>query len=200
MNLMPTTFEPSAINLYMQQALRPISRRYVYSAYVDSLPIEPHHKILEFGSGIGVMAELMAKKLSRGRLTCIDVSRRYLSRAKRNLRDYPNTTFINGKLTQLEMDTEVFDAINVHFVLHDVPAENRSSLVDEMYSLLRPGGKVFLREPLRESHGMGMNEINLLFAQAGFYRMYEREKRIRFYGDIYTTCFIKAANIQFFFS
>jgi ubiquinone/menaquinone biosynthesis C-methylase UbiE len=199
MNQLTTTFEPSTITVYMQQALRPISRRYLYGAYVDTLPVKPEDKILEFGSGIGVMAELLARKLYRGQLTCVDISKRYMSRAKRNLRDYPNTTFVNGQLVHLNFPAGEYDAVNVHYVLHDVPEENREELIAEMYELLRPGGKIFLREPVKESHGIPANETDRLFEMAGFIKTNGQERKMRFMGDAYAACYVKASNIRFFF-
>jgi ubiquinone/menaquinone biosynthesis C-methylase UbiE len=196
----PYNYEPSNWSVYMQQALRPISKKYLYNTYVNSLPLKPNSKVLEFGSGIGAMAELLARRLYEGKLTCVDISDRYLSKARKNLRDYPNTTFLHGRLTKLDIEDGEYDAINVHFVLHDVVKENRAQLVDEMYRLLRPGGKVYLREPLKESHGMPSAEINELFMNAGFYPVYEDEKKVRFRGDTFSACYSRLSNIQFFFS
>ena len=137
--------EPRGWSIYMQQALRPISKRYLYSSYVNSLPLRPNFKMLEFGSGIGAMAELLARRLSDGELVCVDISDRYLSKARKNLKDYPNISFYHGRLANLQLDYNEFDAINVHYVLHDVDKENRIKLIKEMYELLKPGGKVYLR-------------------------------------------------------
>jgi ubiquinone/menaquinone biosynthesis C-methylase UbiE len=193
-------YEPSSLSVYVQQALRPISKKYLYNNYVNSLPLKPESKVLEFGSGIGAMAELIARRLHNGELTCVDISDRYLSKARKNLRDYPNTSFYHGKLTKLDIGIGAYDAINVHFVLHDVQKENRSRLVTEMHQLLKAGGRVYVREPLKESHGIPSSEINELFLSAGFYPIYEEEKRIRFRGEIFSACYRKLSNIQFFLS
>jgi ubiquinone/menaquinone biosynthesis C-methylase UbiE len=191
-------FEPSNLTVYVQQALRPISKRYLYNKYVNSLPLKPSTKMLEFGSGIGAMAELFARRLSEGELTCVDISDRYLSKARRNLREYPNTSFHHGRLTNLQLENGSFDAVNVHHVLHHVIEENRTPLITEMYQLLRPGGKVYLREPLKEPHGISADEINKLFVGAGFYPLYEEGKKVRFRGEIFSACYSKLSNIQFF--
>jgi ubiquinone/menaquinone biosynthesis C-methylase UbiE len=193
-------YEPSNWSVYMQQALRPISKRYLYNQYVNSLPLRPDSKILEFGSGIGVMAELFARRLNDGELTCVDISDRYLSKARKNLRDYPNTSFVRGRLTKLNIEESEYDAINIHFVLHDIEKKDREQLICEMYRLLKPGGKVFVREPLKESHGMPAAEINELFLDAGFYPVYEEDKKVRFRGEIFSACYARLSTIQFFFS
>lgn len=193
-----TQSEPSNWSIYMQQALRPIQKKYFYESYVNRLPLKPNYKVLEFGSGIGVMAELLARRLYEGELTCVDISDRYLSKARKNLRDYPNTSFYHGRLINLYLEYGEFDAINVHFVLHDVEKENRVKLISEMYDLLKPGAKIFLREPLKESHGIPSNEIKKLFLDAGFYPLYEEEKKVRIMGDTFSACYAKISNLRFF--
>lgn len=182
----------------MQQALRPISKRYYYSSYVNSLPLKPTDQIIEIGSGIGAMAELLAQKVPAGQLTCVDISRRYLSTATQNLRKYSNTTIVNGNLSQLSGNSASYDAINIHYVLHDVPKANRIKMINEMYSLLRPGGKVYLREPLKDSHGIPSEEVAKLFFDAGFYQMYQNESKIRIIGNVVTACYAKVSTVKFF--
>jgi hypothetical protein len=67
-----------------------------------------------------------------------------------------------------------------------------------MYGLLRPGGKIFLREPVKESHGIPADEIDKLIEVAGFIKTSGIEKKKRFMGEAYTACYVKASNIRFF--
>jgi ubiquinone/menaquinone biosynthesis C-methylase UbiE len=193
-----TISEPSNWSVYMQQALRPISKKYLYGSYVNGLPLRPNFKVLEFGSGIGAMAELLARRLYEGELTCVDISDRYILKARKNLRDYPNTTLYKGRLMNLELLTGELDAINIHFVLHDVTKGNREKLVSEMYDLLIPEGKIYLREPLNKNHGIDLQEIKNLFLDAGFFPLYEEVKKIRIFGDTFTACYSKISNLRFF--
>lgn len=190
--------EPRNLAIYMQQALRPISKRYYYSSYVNSLPLKPTDRIIEIGSGIGAMAELLAQKVPDGQLTCVDISRRYLSTATQNLRKYSNAILVNGNLSQLNFNSASYDAINIHYVLHDVPKANQLKMINEMYSLLRPGGKVYLREPLKDSHGMPSEEVEKLFLDAGFFQLYQNESKIRIIGNVVTACYAKIYAIKFF--
>jgi ubiquinone/menaquinone biosynthesis C-methylase UbiE len=194
----PNTFGPSSWSVNVQQALRPIRKKYLYNSYVNSLPLKPATKMLEFGSGIGAMAELLARRLYKGELTCVDISDRYLTKARKNLRDYPNISFHHGRLTHLNLGVGEYDAINVHQVLHHVMAENRAPLVAEMYQLLKPGGKVYLRETLKESHGIPAFEISKLFVDAGFYPLYENKTRVRFMGESFSACYAKLSTIKIF--
>jgi ubiquinone/menaquinone biosynthesis C-methylase UbiE len=194
------TFEPKSINLYLQKALRPINKRFYYSSYVNRLPIKPSDRVLEFGPGIGTVAGMLVRKLSMGELTCVDISNRYLNATRKHLKDFPNTSFLHGKLTNMNLKTNYYDVINIHFVLHDISRDSRQILVNEMFRLLRPGGQVFVREPLRSSHGLPKNEIKTLFAQAGFFPLNEEISKNRIYGELFTACYAKISTIQFFFS
>lgn len=189
--------EPSSINIYMQQALRPISRKYYYSNYINSLPIKKTDKIIDFGSGIGVISKLLADKLPKGNLTCIDISERYIASAKKKLKEYSNISFLTGELSNLDLHNDEFDAINIHNVLQYIPIHNRNLMIAEMYRLLRPGGKIYIRELLKDSKS---DELKSLFENNGFYLLYEEEKRIRMLGDTYSACYAKISNMQFFFS
>lgn len=193
-------YEPSNIQLYMQKALRPINKRFYYTSYVNSLPVKADDRVLEFGSGIGTVAGLLARRLKDGRLTCVDVSNRYLNVARKHLHKFENTSFLYGGLSSLNLKQGGYDVINIHFVLHDISKENRQMLVDEMFKLLRPGGKVFLREPIKLSHGIPENEIKRLFNNAGFFPLEEAKSQNRIYGPLFTACYAKISTIQFFFS
>jgi ubiquinone/menaquinone biosynthesis C-methylase UbiE len=180
------TPEPSSLNIVVQKVLRPINRRFYYSSYANSLPVKPSDRILEFGPGIGTIAGLIAKKLDKGELTCVDISNRYLNAARKHLKHYQNASFLHGGLMNLNLKPRRYDLVNMHYVLHDVERENRQMLVNEMFKLLRPGGKVLLREPINLSHGMPEKEIKRLFKEAGFFPLYEERGRNRIMGDYFT--------------
>jgi ubiquinone/menaquinone biosynthesis C-methylase UbiE len=183
---------------YMQQALQPISKRYYYSLYVNELPLKPTDKILEICSGVGDMAELLAKKVSKGQLICIDISDKYLNVSRNNLKSYPNATLRNGHLANLHLKRNSFDVVNMHFVLHDIPKESREVIVNEMFELLRPGGKVYIREPLRDERKISSLEIKTIFTEAGFYPLFHEENKMRFVGESITACYAKVSTMRFF--
>lgn len=195
-----TISEPSNWSVSVQQALRPINKKFLYNKYVDSLPILRNYKVLEFGSGVGAMAELLARKVDIGELTCVDVSDRYISKARKNLREYKNTSFHHGRLASLTIDENHYDAINVHQVLHLVIKENRQDLVEEMFRLLKNGGKVYLREFIDEENGITGQQINKLFLKAGFRVVRSEETRTRFKRGIITASYCKLSTILFFLS
>ena len=60
-----------------------------------------------------------------------------------------------------------FDVVLVHWMLHDVPPWDRPSVVAELARLLRPGGRLFSREPTRAKHGMPAEQAREVYAAAG---------------------------------
>jgi hypothetical protein len=55
----------------------------------------------------------------------------------------------------------------VHFLLHEVPAPQRTQAVRHLARVLRPGGTIVLREPIAAAHGIAPQEIRRLMTEAG---------------------------------
>ena len=72
-----------------------------------------------------------------------------------------------------------FDVVLVHWMLHDVPPWDRPSIVAELARLLRPGGRLFSREPTGAKHGMPAAQARELFAAAGLARDARRPRARR---------------------
>ena len=56
----------------------------------------------------------------------------------------------------------------MHFVLHDIKKEERKEVVEKFYSILKNGGRLFIREPIKENHGIKEEEIMELMIGVGF--------------------------------
>jgi ubiquinone/menaquinone biosynthesis C-methylase UbiE len=192
------SLEPSSFSIYLQQALRPIRKRYLKYSYVNNLPVETDYKLLDYGSGIGIMAELFAKRIHDGEITCVDISGRYMDKAKQNLRSFNNVSFHHGQLNNLNsLDTD-FDAINIHNVLYQIPPSDRELLIFEMYHILKPGGKIYIKEPLKDIVKSDTEEIQELFLNSGFIPVYEKHQKSRIWNDSFTACYSKLSRIKFF--
>lgn len=161
--------EPSWLEVAATEvAVATVARKY-YRSYVESLPLSGSERLLDFGSGGGYIARMLAKRLSRGgSVVCLDVSKRWLSRARRRVGKLPNVYFVHGDVESAEVVPESFDAVLAHFVIHDLPPRRRSTAFVYFSVFLRKGGKLFVREPYDPSHGMSAAEIRRLAAESGF--------------------------------
>ena len=86
---------------------------------------------------------------------------------KRAVGKYPNVDFLRGDLAGLPIEAESRDGVFIHYVLHDLPREERAGKVRLLSRKLKKGGKVYLREPTGKNHGMPADEIRAIMAGAG---------------------------------
>jgi ubiquinone/menaquinone biosynthesis C-methylase UbiE len=130
-----------------------------YKRYVRSLGLGGGERVLDLGSGSGAAAKHLAPLLQRGggTLTCVDISPRWLAQVRRTLRRYPNVEYRLGRVDEMDLPDASEDVIFIHWALHDVPAEDRPSYVSTLARLLRPGGRVFIREPSEENREKGLS-------------------------------------------
>lgn len=137
----------------------------VYRRWVAELGLAGNERVLEVGCGAGACARHLAAALPEGSLTCLDVDGRWLDIARRRLARFKRTEFAVGDIAQWQRAGE-FDAVVVHFVLHDIPARERSAALANIAASLKPGGRLFLREPT--GHAMAIEELLGLLTRARF--------------------------------
>lgn len=98
-------------------------------------------KLLEVGAGLGTDHVQFAKN---GALTTdLDLSSGHLEHAKRNfaLRGLSGG-FIHGDAEHMPFEDETFDVVYSNGVIHHSP--NTRRVVDEMYRVLKPGGRIIV--------------------------------------------------------
>ena len=141
----------------------------LYGRYVEQMGLRGDERVLDYGSGSGAAARHLAKRLEAGggRLTCMDVSARWQAAIRKVLRGYSNVEYRCGDVREMGLPEASFDVVLVHWMLHDVPPQDRPSIVAELARLLRPGGRLFSREPTGAKHGMPAAQARELFAAAG---------------------------------
>jgi SAM-dependent methyltransferase len=120
------------------------------SRFLDRQP--RHLDCIEFGCGEGYQARFMA---SRGHpVTAIDLSPAAIAKAVRDTPAGCNVTFLVGDMTDaasLHLPEAAFDlAIDIgclHMMTED---EDRTSYLELVCRVLKPGGRFYLQEGLRE--------------------------------------------------
>jgi ubiquinone/menaquinone biosynthesis C-methylase UbiE len=125
-------------------------------------------RVLDFGCGGGIGSVCLAKLLNNsGELTCVDASSYWIDRAKHRLRRYRNAKCLVGDIRKLDMPERHFNIISIIHVIHDIAPADRQSITDTLARLLNREGKLFIREPIKESHGMPVSEIVSLLTNSG---------------------------------
>lgn len=109
------------------------------------MEIQPHDKIVDLGTGTGRNACLMARHLSgTGKIVGVDIGREMGEQFERHCRHLKNVTFLRQRIDIPFRLEEPFDKAVLFFVLHGFPHEVRETILDNCFSLLRPGGRLIL--------------------------------------------------------
>jgi len=109
--------------------------------------LRPHHHVLEIGSGVGTVTELIADALdSAGSVTGIDISPKSIEIARRRLGNRGNVTLISGNILEVEV-TDRFDVVVLPDVIEHIPLELHEQLFGRIAGWLRDDGFALLHYP-----------------------------------------------------
>ncbi|MEO8484237.1 MAG: methyltransferase domain-containing protein [Acidobacteriota bacterium] len=129
-------------------------------AVVDEAALQPGERVLDIGTGSGIVAIEAAGRLgANGRIVGVDLSRQMLTQAARHARSAPG----HDRIALAETDAEhlpfaaaTFDCVVSLFALLHFP--NPSQALAEMRRVLKPGGRLVLgigsRPPLTSWKGL----------------------------------------------
>lgn len=138
----PTTFDVVTTRLLGRTLLRPFWR-----GWVRRLQLQRGERVLDFGSGSGQLSRRLALAVGpTGKVSCLDVSSRWLEVAREEAGDLAWVDFHLGDLDSLP--PSAYDVVHLHYVLHDIPPAYRGAVCTALRERLRPGGRLVLREPL----------------------------------------------------
>ena len=141
---------------------------FFYNPYLKTFGLNGSERVLDFGCGGGTGSVCLAKLLNTsGELKCLDVSKYWIDKARHRLRRYGNAKCLVGDIRELDIPASSFDVISIIHVIHDIAPTERQSVTDRLASLLDRHGKLFIREPIKESHGMPVSEIVTLLTNSG---------------------------------
>jgi len=152
-----------------------------YGKDIKSLGLKGDERILDFGCGGGVASRCLMRYVGKnGYVLCVDTSRYWMKVAAKRLREYPNVECRVGDIRLMNLPRGSFDVIVIFHVIHDIIPEERQPTLDVLSRLLKRQGKLFLREPVRSSHGMSIEEIHSLLVKAGLKEIVHSEDRTHY--------------------
>jgi 2-polyprenyl-3-methyl-5-hydroxy-6-metoxy-1,4-benzoquinol methylase len=155
----------------------------LYNPYFKTFGLKGNESVLDFGCGGGAGSLCLAHLLSKdGHLTCVDVSRHWIEKAKKRLAKYDNVECKSGDIRELDISDSSFDVISTIHVIHDIAPTERQSIVRILSQKLKEGGLLFIREPIKKSHGMPVEEIRALLSDAGLNEIEHKETKSEYIG------------------
>jgi ubiquinone/menaquinone biosynthesis C-methylase UbiE len=160
--------------------------------YLKKLGLQGGETLLEVGCGGGAVTRRLAQLLPNGRVVGVDPSTYWVEYARERLRRLRNVALHVGDVLTADIAPGTFDAALFHYVLHDIAAADRPSTLARIEELLKPDGRLFVREPMKEKHGMKPDEIRTLAVSVGLREEQAREKRAFLLGTHFQGIFRKA--------
>jgi ubiquinone/menaquinone biosynthesis C-methylase UbiE len=155
----------------------------MYYPYFETFGLRGDEKVLDFGCGGGAGSRCLLKFLNQsGRLTCVDTSNFWIGKARKRLGKYRNVECLAGDIRELDITDSAFDVISVIHVIHDIPPAERQETVEALSRRLKVDGTIFVREPIKKSHGMPVEEILELFSKEGLQETARKETKSEYAG------------------
>ena len=182
--------EPSSVDVFFTGVLGCVTARR-YNGYVNSFGLTGSERVLDYGSGSGRISRPIAQRLLQagGHLTCVVVSEVWMNSIRKRLEKYPDVDFRLGDITSLPIEDYSYDVILVHFVLHHIDRGARNEKVRALSEKLTAGGRLFIREPVRQGHGTPVDERLELMTNAGLRERSSRLTRSLAMGPVYEGVF-----------
>ena len=155
----------------------------LYKPYFSTFGLKGDESVLDFGCGGGVGSRCLSKFLNgQGHLTCVDISSFWIEKAAERLKKHPNAECKSGDIRELDIPEAAFDIISIFHVIHDIAPAERQSIVNTLSRKLKANGALFIREPVKKSHGMPVEEIRMLLSNASLKEIEFKETKSEYRG------------------
>jgi len=174
---------PSTLFVLEDKLKSLIGRPLLYNPYFKTFGLKGSEKVLDFGCGGGAGSRCLANLLNEdGHLMCVDVSSYWIAKARKRLDKYSNVECKSGDIRELDISDSSFDVISTIHVIHDIAPAERQDIVKALSQKLKAGGLLFIREPVKKSHGMPVEEIRALLSDASLEEIKHKETKSEYMG------------------
>ena len=140
--------EPEGLEIKLTKFLFKTVSKPVYKNFADKIKLEGREQVLDFGAGMGTVAYFIAKRLNKGRLTCNNISGKWMIELKKNLRGFSNVEPLFGEIYSIGLEPATFDVVYSHFSLNRVSENDLDRVISHLVLLMKPDAKMYIREPM----------------------------------------------------
>lgn len=165
-----------------------------YRNFVNSLELRGDEMVLDFGCGPGAASKFIAQNLERagGKLTCLDISEKWIARARKNLSQFSNVEFYAQDIRTWHERNDYYDTAVIHFMVHDIPQSDRPETIKTLAQKMKKDATLIIREPVKEGHGISPEEIRELMRKNGLRETGSEITKIALMGTMHTGIYRKA--------
>ena len=110
-------------------------------SFIKFFNCKPSDKILELGSGLGILADQISRNLSNGKVTGIELMKEQIGSCPPGSK---NLEFILGDVHKLPFPDASFDKIYGRYILEHISYPVRA--LREALRVLKPGGEISIQE------------------------------------------------------
>ena len=136
------------VRSYDDEIGKGINQRDNCKEIVDALGIKATDSVLEIGTATGRLAIDLADVCEH--VCAIDISESMLAYAREKAKKLgkDNVAFIRAGFLSFQCEENTLDAVITKFALHHLPDHWKFVAVKRLYDMLRPGGKLFLKDAM----------------------------------------------------
>ena len=121
-------------------------RRHVYTKLAELSGLTAGDQILDMGCGPGYFTRILAGAAAPGGSAVgVDASEEAVAQARKVTR-LANCTFVDGVAEAIEAPDGTYDVVVTSLMMHHLPEDLRPRVVEEMFRVLRPGGRVLIAD------------------------------------------------------
>jgi ubiquinone/menaquinone biosynthesis C-methylase UbiE len=144
------------------------------------LYLKPGMTAMDYGCAMGYFSIPMAKMVGeQGIVYCVDIQEKMLAQLQKRAVKYGVSRIIKPLLIGKDFNADnlvgKLDFALLFMVVHEVP--DKVALFANLFSMLKPGGKVLFFEPKGHVNAGAFKESLEIARNAGFYIMDEEPKR-----------------------
>ncbi|NGM67670.1 methyltransferase domain-containing protein [Natronolimnobius sp. AArcel1] len=137
----------NALSPYYDVLVDPVQGR-LRGRGIEYLGVSPDDRVLDIGCGTGRgVATLQNAVGSDGQVIGIDIAEQMCQLARDQLDDEDPSVVVCGNALSLPFDTDSFDVVLASFTLELFADDHRTTVLEEIHRVLRPGGRICVISP-----------------------------------------------------
>jgi ubiquinone/menaquinone biosynthesis C-methylase UbiE len=121
-------------------------------------------RVLDVACGTGRTLGMLATARPDGAYTGVDLSPAYIREARRNLVHVDTLSLLVHDGRSLPFPDDSFDVVTSTYLFHELPDSGREAVLQELYRVCAPGGRVVIEDSALEHDLRGVERILHAFA------------------------------------